>query len=74
MRREAHDLKAAVAELTLETRLLKKGMIEGELVENDGAVCRPGDFVLLKKGTQHTYHAPNGCLLALYIDSLEKPK
>ncbi len=48
-------------------------MIEGELVDNDGTVYRPGDFVLLKKGTQHTSHTPDGCLLAVYIDSLEKP-
>ena len=47
-------------------------VLEGELVDNDGTVYRQGDFVLLKKGTQHTSHTPNGCLLAVYIDSLER--
>ena len=46
-------------------------VLEGEMIDNDGTVYRPGDFVLLEKGTQHNSHAPKGCLLAVYVDSLE---
>ena len=48
-------------------------VLEGELVECDGTVYRQGDLVWLKKGTQHTSHAPNGCLLAVHIETPEKP-
>ena len=47
-------------------------VLEGELVECDGTVYRKGDLVWLKKGTQHTSHAPEGCLLAVHIETPEK--
>ena len=46
-------------------------VLEGELVECDGTVYKKGDLVWLKKGTQHTSHAPNGCLLAVHIETPE---
>ena len=42
-------------------------VLEGELIECDGTVYRPGDLVWLRKGTQHTSHTETGCLLAVYI-------
>lgn len=48
-------------------------VLEGELVENDGTVYRQGDLVWLDKGTQHTSHTPNGCLLAVHIETAETP-
>lgn len=48
-------------------------VLEGELVECDGTVYKTGDLVWLKPGTQHTSHAPNGCLLAVHIERPEKP-
>jgi len=48
-------------------------VLEGELVECDGTVYKQGDLVWLKQGTQHTSHAPNGCLLAVHIERAEKP-
>lgn len=47
-------------------------VLEGELVECDGTVYGPGDMVWLDKGTQHTSHAPNGCLLAVHIETAEE--
>ena len=47
-------------------------ILEGELVENDGTVYRPGDLVWLGKGTEHSSYAPNGCLMAVYIETAER--
>lgn len=38
-------------------------IIEGDLVEPDGAVLGPGDMVIFKPGTQHNSRTVNGCLL-----------
>eukprot|EP01035_Chromulina_nebulosa_P060035 gene60035-82129_t len=42
-------------------------ILEGELVENDGTVLKPGDLVWFRDGTEHCSHSPNGCLLAVHI-------
>jgi len=42
-------------------------ILEGELVESDGTVLRPGDLVFYRDGTEHNSHTPNGCLLAVHI-------
>ena len=47
-------------------------LIEGDLVDNDGTIYIPGDFVLLKKGTQHNSFTKDGCLLAVFIEKPEK--
>jgi mannose-6-phosphate isomerase-like protein (cupin superfamily) len=47
-------------------------IIEGELIDNDGYVYKPGDFVLLKEGTQHNSYTETGCTLALFIRQLER--
>lgn len=47
-------------------------IIEGELIDNDGYVYKPGDFVLLREGTQHNSHTETGCTLALFIRQLER--
>lgn len=46
-------------------------MLEGELTDNDGTVYRPGDLVLMKKGTQHSSSTVDGCLLAVFIATPE---
>ena len=46
-------------------------IIEGELIDNDGTVYRPGDVVWLAPGTEHTSHSPNGCLIAVYAEADE---
>ena len=47
-------------------------LIDGDLSDNDGTNYKPGDFVLLKKGTQHNSFTKNGCLLAVHIEKQEK--
>lgn len=47
-------------------------ILDGELVDNDGYVYRPGDLVLLDEGTQHSSTAPNGCLIAVFVRTLER--
>ena len=46
-------------------------VLEGEVIDNDGHVYRPGDFVLLKQGTQHSSHTKTGATLAVFIRSAE---
>ena len=47
-------------------------MIEGELIDNDGYVYRPGDLVFLSRGTQHFSTTKTGCTLAVFIESWEE--
>jgi quercetin dioxygenase-like cupin family protein len=47
-------------------------VLDGELIENDGTIFRPGDFVLLKEGTQHNSRTETGCTLAVFIRSIER--
>ena len=46
-------------------------VLEGEVIDNDGHVYRPGDFVLLKQGTQHSSRTATGATLAVFIRSAE---
>jgi anti-sigma factor ChrR (cupin superfamily) len=46
-------------------------MLEGEMTDNDGTYYRPGDMVLMKKGTQHSSSTVDGCLLAVFIATPE---
>jgi anti-sigma factor ChrR (cupin superfamily) len=47
-------------------------ILEGELVDDDGYVYRQGDLVMLDGGTQHSSTAPNGCLIAVFVRSIER--
>lgn len=47
-------------------------ILEGELVDNDGYRYRPGDFVMLDEGTQHSSTAPGGCLIAVFVQTIER--
>lgn len=47
-------------------------VLEGEVQDNDGFVYRPGDFVLLKRGTQHSSYSRNGATLAVFVATQEK--
>ena len=46
-------------------------IIEGEVIDNDETVYGPGDVVWLAPGTEHTSHAPNGALIAVYSEDAE---
>jgi mannose-6-phosphate isomerase-like protein (cupin superfamily) len=47
-------------------------VIEGEVVDNDGFVYWPGDFVLLKQGAQHYPTTVTGATLAVFVREIEK--
>jgi hypothetical protein len=47
-------------------------VLDGEVVDNDGFVYREGDFVLLKKGTQHSGYSKTGATLAVFVQTAEK--
>ena len=38
-------------------------IIEGDLVESDGTVLGPGDYVVYHPGSRHNSRTENGCLL-----------
>ncbi|MEM8537147.1 MAG: cupin domain-containing protein [Pseudomonadota bacterium] len=46
-------------------------MLDGELIDNDGTVYRPGDVVWLAAGTEHVSHTETGCLIAVYAEGPE---
>ncbi len=48
-------------------------ILEGELIEDDGRVLKPGDMVFYRNGTEHHSYTPNGCLLAVHISGPEIP-
>ncbi len=48
-------------------------ILEGELIESDGTVLKPGDLVFYRDGTEHHSYTPNGCLLAVHIEGPEFP-
>ena len=47
-------------------------VLAGELVDNDGYVYRQGDLVMLENGTQHSSTSPNGCLIAVFVGTIER--
>lgn len=42
-------------------------VIDGELVDNDGAVFRTGDFVSFRPGSKHWSTTDQGCTLAVFL-------
>jgi anti-sigma factor ChrR (cupin superfamily) len=41
-------------------------VLEGDLVDSDGSVFGPGDFVSYEPGTHHNSWTETGCLLAVF--------
>lgn len=41
-------------------------VLDGELIDSDGAVFRAGDFVSYEAGTRHNSHTQTGCLIAVF--------
>jgi quercetin dioxygenase-like cupin family protein len=41
-------------------------VLEGDLVDDDGTVFGPGDFVTYGPGTRHSSRTETGCLLAVF--------
>ena len=38
-------------------------ILEGDVIESDGTVLGPGDFVIYEPGTEHNSRTVNGCLI-----------
>ena len=47
-------------------------VLEGEVIDHDGHVYRPGDFVLLKEGTIHNSRTETGATLAVFVRKMER--
>ncbi|CAN5161398.1 hypothetical protein BH10PSE7_BH10PSE7_09970 [soil metagenome] len=47
-------------------------VLEGELIDHDGYVYKPGDFVLLKEGTIHNSRTETGTTLAIFVREAER--
>jgi anti-sigma factor ChrR (cupin superfamily) len=47
-------------------------VLEGEVMDHDGHVYRPGDFVLLKEGTIHNSRTETGATLAVFVRTMER--
>jgi anti-sigma factor ChrR (cupin superfamily) len=47
-------------------------IIEGNIIDHDGARYGPGDLVWLRKGTKHHSYSPNGCLIVVYLEADEQ--
>jgi anti-sigma factor ChrR (cupin superfamily) len=41
-------------------------ILEGELIDSDGAVFKAGDFVSFAPGTRHSSRTETGCVLAVF--------
>ena len=41
-------------------------ILEGELIDGDGRIFRPGDFVSYEPGTRHHSSTETGCLIAVF--------
>jgi mannose-6-phosphate isomerase-like protein (cupin superfamily) len=41
-------------------------ILEGELIDSDRRVLRPGDFVSYRPGTRHNSWTETGCLIAVF--------
>ena len=41
-------------------------ILEGELIDDDGTVFSPGDFVSYEPGTTHNSRTETGCLIAVF--------
>lgn len=48
-------------------------VIEGDVTDHDGFEYKPGDLVMLKKGTEHNTRTRNGCTLVVYFASEDCP-
>lgn len=45
-------------------------IIEGDVIESDGTVLGPGDYVVYQPGTYHNSRTENGCLLIGFDSNL----
>ena len=41
-------------------------VLEGHLIEDDGTVLGPGDYVCFEEGSRHNSRTEDGCLLIVF--------
>jgi len=47
-------------------------VLDGEVIDHDGYIYKPGDFVLLKEGTIHNSRTETGATLAVFVRTMER--
>ena len=47
-------------------------ILEGDIIDHDGARYVPGDLVWLRKDTKHNSYTENGCTIVVYIKEAEE--
>ena len=45
---------------------MSRPLLEGELIDSDGAVFKAGDFFSFTPGTRHSSRTETGCVLAVF--------
>jgi len=53
----------AVTEIHTHSRREEYLILEGDLIEPDGTILGPGDYVMFEPGTTHNSRSENGCLI-----------
>ena len=53
----------AVTEIHTHERREEYLILEGDLIEPDGTVLGPGDFVIMEPGTRHNSRTETGCFI-----------
>jgi len=48
-------------------------ILEGELIDSDGAVFKKGNFVTFEPGSKHSSHTKKGCLILTFMRGINKP-
>ena len=48
-------------------------MLDGELIDPDGLVFKKGDFITFEPGSVHSSYTKNGCLVLVFMRSINKP-
>ena len=47
-------------------------ILDGELIDSDGAVFKKGDFVTFEPGSKHSSYTKKGCLILTFMRGINK--
>ena len=48
-------------------------ILDGELIDSDGAVFKKGDFVTFEPGSKHSSYTKKGCLILTFMRGINEP-
>jgi anti-sigma factor ChrR (cupin superfamily) len=48
-------------------------VLEGELIDPDGQIFKPGELITFQPGSKHSSYTKNGCLLLVFMRGINKP-